>query len=90
MNTILISGTCKTVPVKVSRTTTGFKVVYNVNIWASLENTQLQFITYKDNVLLCGHGDLWQLAKDVVSNYFKEEKIRDGAYTQYLEHLIPS
>jgi hypothetical protein len=86
MNTILITGTAKTIPVKISHISNGFKVVYDVIIWASLEGEQLQFITSTQQTL-CGYGDLWQLAKTKVCSYFDTSILQDGAYTQYLDHL---
>ena len=88
MNTILITGTAKTIPYKISACTTGFKVQYDVHIWASKEGEQLQFITSKYEWLLRGHGDLWALVKVKVREYFKMPKFDDGAYTQFLDHLI--
>lgn len=87
MNTILISGTAQTLPVKISRITTGFKVMYKVNIYGSVNNSPIQYITEKE-VLLCGYGDLWTIAKNCAKDYFNEDKFLDGAYTQYLDHLI--
>lgn len=81
MNTILITGACDVCPI------TG-KVNYNVNIWASKEGEQIQLITYLEPVL-DDYSDLWKLAKQKVMSYFKDNtKFDDGAYTQYLDHLI--
>lgn len=79
MNTILISGTCKM---------EGNKVQYNVNIWASKQGEQIELITWQ-TALLSGHPVLWTLAKSkVISYYGNDVKFDDGAYTQFLEHLI--
>jgi len=79
MNTILITGTCKT---------EGNKVNYNVNIWAAKEGEQIQLITWK-SVQLADYSFLWVLAKSNVMAYFgNDAKFDDGAYTTFLDHLI--
>lgn len=88
MRTILISGTAQTKPYRISNCSTGFKVQYNVWIWAARENEPIQLVKTLD-VLLCGHGDLWTIAKAIAHGYFNDEKFEDGAYTTYLDHLIP-
>lgn len=87
MNTILISGTSKSIPIK-SKIGVSFKVEYNIIIWASKEGDQLQFVTAKDGLVNCEYGDLWSAAKEIVSAYFKEPLFNDGAYTTFLDHLI--
>jgi hypothetical protein len=79
MNTILISGTCKP---------EGNKVNYNVNIWASKSGQPIELITWQ-SALLDGYNTLWSLAKSKVMGYYNEDvKFDDGAYTQYLDHLV--
>ena len=80
MNTILISGTAKC---------TGNKIEYNVFIWGSKMGECLQFIRSYE-ALLDNYTDLWRNAKDIANGYFEEPKMHDGAYTQYLDHLIAS
>lgn len=87
MNTILITGTAQTIPVKISPKTTGFKVEYDIYIWGANECQQLQLITCKKETM-CGYGDLWNMAKNKAASYFNEPLFNDGAYTQYLDHLI--
>ena len=79
MNTILITGTCKS---------EGTSVNYNVNIWAAKEGEQIQLITWQ-SAQLADYGVLWALAKSKVISYFGNDvKFDDGAYTTYLDHLI--
>lgn len=88
MNTIMITGTAKTMPVNTSPICVSFKVEYDVNIWASKQGEQLQFISSK-KLTLCGYNDLWRLAKsNVISLLGDDAKFDDGAYTQFLDHLI--
>lgn len=83
MNTILISGTTKQI-----KDEQGIKVKYSVIIWASLENEPLTFITELTKEFN-SYSELWSFAKKRAKGYFlKENKLDDGAYTQYLEHLI--
>lgn len=79
MQTILISGTA--IPL-------GSKVEYTVHIWGSKEGQQIQFITLFDGIITSGYNTLWDKAKAVCVAYFDEPKFEDGAYTQYLDHLI--
>ena len=79
MNTILITGTAKP---------EGSSVNYNVNVWASKEGEQIQFIKYQ-SMTLAGYNILWAYGKSIAISYFGNDvKFDDGAYTQYLDHLI--
>lgn len=79
MNTILITGTAQPI--------IGGKVDYNVNIWASKEGEQIQFVKYS-SLQIAGYSTLWAYAKSIVISYFgNETKFDDGAYTQFLDHL---
>lgn len=78
MRTILISGTSR--PAELG-------VHYSVFIWAAQEGEQIQFITAK-GLVINGYTELWALAKSCVLSYFGDELFLDGAYTQYLDHLI--
>jgi len=79
MNTILITGTAKP---------EGSKVNYNVNIWASKEGEQIQFVK-SQSMEISGYSTLWAYAKSIVISYFgNDAKLDDGAYTQFLDHLI--
>ncbi len=77
MNTILISGTA---------TSINNKVVYSVHFWGAKKGQPIQFIT-SDTLLLSGYDGLWNAAKIVASNYFKDSSFSDGAYTQFLDHI---
>lgn len=80
MNTILITGTAKM--------TASNNVEYDVILWASKEGEQLQVIRTYDTIFR-NHSELWKKSKIDVSYYFgKSFKFYDGAYTQYLDHLI--
>jgi len=80
MNTILISGT--------ARHLINGNVRYAVNIWASLENSPLTLVSSIDKELI-GYNGLWEFAKKRAKGYFlTDNKLDDGAYTQYLDHLI--
>lgn len=80
MNTILISGT--------ARHLENSNVKYVVKIWASLENSPLTYIREIDNEF-SGYSELWAYAKQRAKGYFlTDNKLDDGAYTQYLDHLI--
>lgn len=78
MNTILISGTAKCID---------NYVVYDIIIWASQTGEALQFITQKA-IAAYGYGELWNEVKLIVEQYFNNPKFQDGAYTQFLDHLI--
>jgi site-specific recombinase len=78
MNTILITGTAKP---------EDNKYRYNVNVWASKEAEQIQFIKY-DSLLFDNYGTLWAFAKSTASAYFDNNtQFHDGAYTQFLDHI---
>jgi len=81
MNTILISGTVNTYTAKDNIFT------YAVNIWGCNTGESLQFITSKNIFATC-YGDMWQQGKDIAAKYLKNDLLTDGAYTQYLDHLI--
>lgn len=79
MNTILITGTVKRVEPN------DFK--YEVYIWGSKEGEPLR--VFVCGVLISGgYDDLWKFGKECAQNYFKEPRMNDGAYTQFLEHII--
>ena len=90
MNTILITGTAKQ---KINYqfddriNPIGFKVQYAVTIWASNEGKQIQLIS-THNETLQGYNELWTIAKKKASEYLKNDLLNDGAYTQYLDHII--
>ena len=78
MKTILISGTYEP---------TQKAVNYHVKIWGANDGEPLQFIT--ERVLsVSGYSALWDAAKDNASLYFDDRQFLDGAYCQYLDHLI--
>lgn len=79
MNTILITGSCDV---------TDIKIKYDVFIWASLAGQPIQMITARHIETEVGYNDLWPVAKDIVTAYFDTNQFYDGAYTQYLDHLI--
>lgn len=79
MNTILITGTARSLNQK--------DVKYDVWIWGALAGQPLQLITTKE-VVNGGYNDIWKLAKDTAEAYLKEPRLQDGAYTQFLDHLI--
>lgn len=87
MNTILVTGTSKVTPVKISHLTTAFKVEYSFIIWASKTGQPLEYIRGLENVLLTGYPALWDMAKKIVIDYYKDDSFSDGAYTQYLDSL---
>lgn len=79
MNTILISGTAKP---------DGNAVHYNVYVWASKKGDPIQLIKWFSGTL-ADYRVLWALAKSNVMSYFgNDDKFGDGAYTQFLDHLI--
>ena len=83
MNTILISGTSRQV-----QTEQGKKVRYSFIIWAALENSPLSYIAEYTKEF-SGYNELWEFAKKRAKSYFlTDNKLDDGAYTQYLEHII--
>lgn len=86
MNTILITGSAKSLPIKKANETS-YKVIYSVMIWAAQEGKQIELITMRQETLN-GYDDLWQLAKRKTADYFKNEIFLDGAYTSYLDNLI--
>lgn len=80
MNTILITGMAHTENNQPD-------VFYKVNIWASKEGEQIQFIQSLD-LRLSGYSELWHQAKYIASSYFGgNNKFDDGAYTQFLDHI---
>lgn len=85
MNTILITGTVKTIG-KPSVNGVDFNTEYDVQLWGSREGEQIQFLRPIDKVL-SGYNDLWKLAKETASKYFESDKFQDGAYTQFLDHI---
>ena len=78
MNTLMITGTAKM--------TDNNKVFYEIIIWGCPSGESLQFVTSK-GLTLDGYNDLWQEAKAFALNYFPGNKMDDGAYTQFLEHI---
>ena len=85
MNTILITGTAKQANQQ-SGNELKYMVTYDVNIWAAIEGEQIQLVTYFTDTLN-GYVELWAIAKDKAASYFKNELLKDGAYTQYLDHI---
>lgn len=79
MNTILISGTAATAK-KVNA------INYKVYVWAAENNKPIQFITAFEQDLH-SYNSLWFAAKCIAKNYFKNDKMDDGAYTQFLDHI---
>lgn len=79
MNTILISGTVNSY---------GNQVQYNVHIYAAKEGEQIQFVSSVDNGILFDYNELWRKAKNICAVYLDDNKLKDGAYTQFLDHLI--
>lgn len=77
-NTILISGFYKNIDNKVD---------YNIIIWAHQEGEALEFITAK-NIVTSGYDELWKEAKNTVVKYYDNHYFHDGAYTNYLDHII--
>lgn len=79
MNTILITGTAKSVSMS--------EVEYDVFIWASQHGGELKLVKpYK--VTNAGYNELWSDAKDIAAGFFLNPSFEDGAYTQFLDHLI--
>ena len=90
MNTILITGTAKQKIIHQfndSDNPIRFKVEYDINIWAANEGQQIQLIC-THNEILQGYNELWAIAKNKASDYLKNDLLNDGAYTQYLDHII--
>lgn len=80
MNTILVTGS-------VRHLTTNNKNLYDLYIWGSREGEQIQLIRPIE-LQVDGYNDMWREAKKIAGKYFKDEKFIDGAYTQFLDHII--
>jgi hypothetical protein len=87
MNTILITGSAQQANETGNLGGTIYRVKYDVNVWASIHGEQIQLITYFTDTL-SGYTELWRIAKDKASAYFKNELLKDGAYTQFLDHIV--
>ena len=85
MNTLMITGIAKNIG-KATRNGVEFKVEYDVYIWGSLSGNPLQLVTTM-KVETEGHATLWEKAKVIGMAYFDGNKMDDGAYTNFLEHL---
>ncbi len=86
LNTIMITGTAKNVRKNTGKGTTVLLVEYKVYIWGCKKDDALQFVGSL-NKTLNGYNELWQKAKDIAVEYFKEGYMQDGAYTQFLDHI---
>ena len=61
---------------------------YKCNIWAERERENLQFITSTDQAFT-GYNSFMDYCINYVAKYFNDEKFTDGAYTIFMEQLIP-
>ena len=61
---------------------------YKCDIWAEREGKNLQYITSTDQAF-SGYDSFMDYCIGYVATYFNDEKFKDGAYTIYMEQLIP-
>lgn len=87
MNTILISGTVKNL-YTTNDNETKHLCEYSVFIFGSKKGNALQFVRELNFTSEIGYSELWQRAKEIAVEYFSEGYMQDGAYTQFLDHLI--
>lgn len=80
MNTILVTGSVRQLANK--------QIMYDLYIWGSKEGEQIQVVTMREIYTQHGYNDMWLQVKPIVAHYFDEPKFQDGAYTQFLDHLI--
>lgn len=86
MNTIMITGKAQTVGTA-TKHGVEFSVKYSLIIWGSRTGEAIQYIESYDNELP-NYSSLWIRAKIVAENYFKDHQFGDGAYTQFLDHIV--